>query len=115
MKYALLLTLLLGLNVQADYIKKTIGACKEKATVLELKDYTKEHALEKGGLELELWLMNHECTVLDKKTQIEVLDYTGKKEEVLKILLKKTGDIVYSLNKGIQIEQPGQKNVIYKF
>ena len=115
MRYTLLLTLFLGLSLQADYVKKTIGACSSVEALLELQEYKKEHVLEKGGLELEMCLMSHDCKIIDKKTQIEVLDYTGKKTEVLKIMLKKSGDVVYTINKGIQIEQPGQKNVIYKF
>lgn len=115
MKITLLLSILLALSLQADYVKKTIGVCSSAETLLELEKYSKTHILEKGGLELEMWMMSHDCKIIDKKTKIEVLDYTGKRTEVLKVLLKKTGDIVYTLNKGIQIEQPGQKNVIYKF
>lgn len=115
MKYTLLLSILLTLSLQADYVKKTIGACSSEETLRDLEAYTKDHMLEKGGLELEMWLMGHNCRILDKKTNVEVLDYTGKRTEVLKVLLKKTGDIVYTINKGIQIEQPGQKNILYKF
>ncbi|PHR59434.1 MAG: hypothetical protein COA44_00380 [Arcobacter sp.] len=115
MKHILLLSILLALSLEADYVKKTIGVCSSQETLLELNEYSKTHLLEKGGLELELWLMSHDCKIIDKNTQVEVLDYTGKKTEILKVLLKKTGDIVYTLNKGIQIEQPGQDNIIYKF
>jgi len=115
MKFILLTSLLFTLTLQADYVKKTVGACASEEMFLELQEYSKEHVLEKGGLELEMWLMGHNCQVLTKKTAVEVLDYTGKKEEVLKVLLKKTGDVVYTTNKGIQIEQPGQKNILYKF
>jgi len=115
MRYTLLFTILLSLSLQADYVKKTIGVCSSEETLLELQEYAKEHMLEKGGLELEMWLMSHDCKIIDKHTKIEVLDYTGKRTEVLKVLLKKSGDIVYTINKGIQIEQPGQKNILYKF
>ena len=115
MRHILILTVLLGLSLHADFVKKTIAVCALEETVAELKEYSKEHVVEKGGLELELWLLNHDCKVIDKKTAIEVLDYTGKKTEVLKLMLKKTGEVVYTQNKGIEIEQPGQKNVIYKF
>lgn len=115
MKYILILTILLGLNLHADYIKKTIAACKAESTIVELQEYAKKHKIEKGDLELELWLMNHECQIIDKKTKIEVLGYTGKKSDVVKLLLKETRDVLYTHTKGVQIEQPGQKNVIYKF
>jgi len=111
----ILLSLLLSLSLQADYIKETIGVCSEKEKLMELKEYTKEHLLQKGGLELEIWLISHNCKVLDKKVKIEVLDYTGKKEEILKVLLSKTKEVVYAHSTGIQIEQPGQKDIIYKF
>jgi len=115
MKYTFIISILLGLSLQADYVKETIGVCSSAETLTELSEYSETHLLEKGGLELELWLMQHECMLIDKKTHIEVLNYTGKKTEVLKILLKKTNDIVYAFSKGIQIEQPGQENILYKF
>ena len=115
MKYTLILTILLGLNLNADYIKKTIAACAAEETISELQAYASEHKIEKGDLDLELWLMNHECQIIDKKTKIEVLGYTGEKSDVIKLLLKETGNIVFAPNKGVQIEQPGQKNIIYKF
>ena len=65
--------------------------------------------------EIEHWIMKNDCKVIDKNTQIEVLDYTGKKKVVLKVKLKESGEIMYALSKAIQIEQPGQKNVIHKF
>jgi hypothetical protein len=115
LKYILIVTILLGLNLNADYIKQTIAACNAEETVAQLQEYAKKHKIEKGDLELELWLMKHECQILDKKTKIEVLEYTGKKKEHVKLLLKESGDIVFAHHKGIQIEQPGQKNIIYKF
>ena len=114
MKTILILTLLLT-YIQADYIKKTIGVCKSKERMADLKTYAKEHILEKGGLEVELWLLNHECKIIDKNTKIDVLDYKGEEQEILKLRLKDSGEVVYSFNKGVQIEQPGQKNIIYKF
>jgi len=114
MKY-LLLSILCALSLQADYVKETTGACAEEETLLELEEYAKTHFLKKGGLEIELWMISHDCKIIDRNTKIEVLDYTGKKTEILKILLKKTGDIVFTNNKNIQIEQPGQDNIIYKF
>lgn len=117
MKSIMILVVLFGLGLHADRVKKTVTVCSEEATITELREYAKTHSIDKvkGGVELELWLMSHNCKIIDNKTEIEVLDYTGKKNQILKIRLKKTGDIVYGMNKGIQIEQPGQKNVIYKF
>ncbi|HIC43924.1 MAG TPA: hypothetical protein EYO73_06425 [Sulfurimonas sp.] len=115
MKAILFLSILLTLGVHADYVKKTIGVCSSEETLIELKTYSKTHILEKGGIELEMWMMAHNCKIIDKNTKIQILDYTGKNSEVLKVLLKQTGDIVYTTNKGIQIEQPGQDNIIYKF
>jgi len=114
MKVILMLTLLIG-YAQADYIKKTIGVCSSKENMEELKMYTKDHALAKGGLETELWLLDHECKVIDKNTKIDVLDYKGKEQEILKLRLKESGEIVYAFEKGVQVEQPGDKNIIYKF
>jgi hypothetical protein len=115
MKYILVIVLILGLNVSADYVKKTVAVCADAKTVEELHQYAQVHATDKDGLELELWLMSHNCKIIDKNTKIKVLEYTGKYKGVLKIKLKKTGEVVYGLNKGIQIEQPGQKNIILKF
>lgn len=115
MKTILIVMILLGLDLSADYVQKTIVVCASEKTFTEVLEYSKDHVMEKGGLDIELWLMNHECKIIDKKTEIEVLDYTGKTMEFLKLKLKKTGEIVYSRKHGVQIEQPGQKNVIYKF
>jgi len=114
MRTILLLTLLLTF-AQADYIKKTIGVCHSKESMKDLKEYAKKHILEKGGLEVELWLLKHDCKIIDKNTKIDVLDYTGKQQEILKLRLKASNEIVYAFNKGIQVEQPGEKNIIYKF
>ncbi len=115
MKYIGIISLLLGLELSADYVKKTIAVCSDKDKVFELREFAKKENIDKGGVEVELWLMNHECRVIDNKTRIEVLEYKGKEQEVLKLLLKDSGDIVYAPNRGIQIEQPGQKDIIYKF
>ena len=115
MKYIAMLTILLTAGLYADYVKKTMAVCDEVQTVIELQEYRDTHKASKDAVEIELWLMSHNCRIIDRKTAIEVLDYTGKRENVLKIKLKATGAVVYGLNKGIQIEQPGQKNVIMKF
>mgnify|MGYP000191405970 CR=1 FL=1 len=114
-KFTLILITLFGLELSADYVKNTAAACSSEETITALKEQidTKKVALD--GIEMELWLMKNDCKVIDKKTQIEVLDYTGKKKKILKIKLKKTGEVRYGLSKAIQIEQPGQKNVIHKF
>ncbi len=115
MKYTGLLILLLTLTLQADYVKETVGACKDEATLSKLEAYSTQHALKEGGVELELLLIKNNCILIDKRTKIEVLDYTGKQEGILKLVLKETGEIYFSYNKGIQIEQPGQDNLIYIF
>ena len=115
MRFIAVLVVLFWLGLQADRIKKTLVVCSSIESVVELKEYSKEHSMKEDALDMELWLMNHECKIIDSKTEIEVLDYTGNKKEILKIRLKKTGEVVFGLSKGIQIEQPGQKNVIYKF
>ena len=115
MRFALILMVLLGSVIWADRVKKTMSVCTEESTVHELMEYTEAKKMSEDGLSLELWLMGHGCKIIDSKTAIEVLDYTGKKKEVVKIKLKKTGEVVFGLSKAIEIEQPGQKNVIYKF
>ena len=114
-KFALILMTLFGLELSADYVKKTAIACSEEETIRTLNDSVDAKTIAQNGLEMELWLMKNNCKVIDKKTQIEVLDYTGKKQMILKIKLKKTGEVVYGRSKAIQIEQPGQKNIIHKF
>ena len=115
MKNFLWVFALLCFELNADYVKKTIAVCADAESIEALHAFTKEHAIEKGGLELEMWLMQNDCKVIDKKTAIKVMNYTGETQRILKVLLKKSGEIVYTPNRGIQIEQPGQKNVIYKF
>ena len=115
MRLTLLFTILFGLELFADYVKNTAAVCEDEKTVLELIERKKLKNSQLDGLEMELWLMNHGCKVIDKKTKIEVLDYTGVEKEVLKIRLQKSNEIVYGHSKAIQIEQPGQKNVIHKF
>jgi len=115
LKYILIIMIMLGLDLSADYVKKTIAVCASEGMMRELSEYSKEHLVEKGGLEVELWLMKHECKLIDKNTAIEVLDYRGKRTDILKLKLRRSGEVVYTLNRGVQIEQPGQKNVIYKF
>ncbi len=115
MKYILGLLLCACFELNADYVKKTIAVCADEQTIEELELFTKDHAIEEGGMELEMWLIKHECKVIDKKTAVSVIGYTGKEHRVLKLLLKQSGEIVYAPSKGIQVEQPGQKNVIYKF
>ncbi len=115
MRFALIFIVFFGVELMADRVKKTMTVCSEEATVNELTEYTEAKKMAEDGLNLELWLMGHNCKVIDNKTQIEVLDYTGKKKEIVKIKLKQSGEIVYGLSKAIEIEQPGQKNIIYKF
>ena len=115
MKYILAIMLMLSLNVSADYVKKTMAVCDEEETVLELSSIAESERMAKNGLNAELWLMSHNCKVIDKKTEITVLDYTGKKTGVIKIKLVKTGEVVFGQGKNVQIEQPGDKNTIYKF
>ena len=114
MRLTLIFLILLGLNLNADYVKKTTAVCDNENTLLELADYQKT-IVSKDTLELEMWLMGHDCKIIDNKTKIQVLDYTGKITGILKIKLKKDNSIVYGLGRAIQIEQPGQKNIIYKF
>jgi hypothetical protein len=104
-----------GMNLLADRVKETAAVCMSAETIAELREYRDVQKHVKDSLDMELWLMSHDCKVIDKKTEIEVLDYTSKQKEIVKIQLKKTGEVVYGLSKAIQIEQPGQKNVIYKF
>jgi len=106
---------LFGPDLFADRVKETAAVCMSAETIAELREYRDVQKHAKDSLDMELWLMKHDCKIIDKKTEIEVLDYTGKKKDVVKIQLKKTGEVVYGLSKAIQIEQPGQKNVIYKF
>ena len=115
MRFIAVLVVLFALGLQADRVIKTAVVCTSAETVTQLKEYRKAHQGQKDGFDMELWLMSHDCKVIDKKTEIEVLDYTGKQREIVKIQLKKTGEVVFGLSKAIQIEQPGQKNVIYKF
>ena len=56
-----------------------------------------------------------EATRIGYLRQNSVDSITGKNKEILKIRLKKTEEVVFGRSKGIEIEQPGQKNVIYKF
>lgn len=107
--------LMLSLNVSADYVKKTTAVCQDEKTILELSEKFVAEDVAKDALEMEMWLMGHNCKIIDKKTAIEVLDYTGKNTGVIKIKLKKSGAIVYGKGKGVQIEQPGNKNIIHKF
>jgi hypothetical protein len=104
-----------GINLCADRVKETAAVCMSAETIAELREYRDVQKHPKDSLDMELWLMKHDCKIIDKKTEIEVLDYTGKKKDIVKIQLKETGEVVYGLSKAIQIEQPGQKNVIYKF
>ncbi len=115
MRFVLVLIALFGFELLADRVKETMTVCSEETTINELTEYTDTKKMAEDGLDLELWLMKHSCKVIDNKTQIEVLDYTGKKKEIVKIKLKQSGEIVFGLSKAIEIEQPGQKNIIYKF
>jgi len=115
MKYILAIMLMLSLNVSADYVKKTMAVCDEEETVYALDSKFDAEKVKKDGVEMEMWLMSHNCKVIDKKTEITVLNYTGKKTGVVKIKLVKTGEVVFGQGKNVQIEQPGDKNTIYKF
>ena len=115
MRFTLMVTILLGLELSADYVKETAAVCADEATVIELAKRAKAQNVKRDGVEMELWLMSHDCKVIDKKTPIEVLDYTGTEKKIVKIRLKKSNEIVYAHSKAIQIEQPGQKNIIHKF
>ncbi len=115
MKYILAILLMLNLSLSADYVKKTTAVCDAEETIYELDQKSEAKEVVKDGLEMEMWLMSHNCKVIDKNTEISVLDYTGKVQGVLKIKLVKTGEIVYVPGKAVQIEQPGDKNTIYKF
>ena len=60
MKTILIVMILLGLDLSADYVQKTIVVCASDKTLAEVLEYSKDHMIEKGGLEIELWLMNRE-------------------------------------------------------
>lgn len=115
MKFLVTIMLFCGMGLFADRVRETAAVCTSAETIVELREYrdVKEHV--KDSLDMELWLMKHDCKIIDKKSEIEVLDYTGKKKDIVKIQLKMSGEVVYGLSKAIQIEQPGQKNIIYKF
>ncbi len=115
MRYILAIMLILSLNVSADYVKKTMVICDEEKTVFELDTKVEAEEMRKDGVDMELWLMSHNCKVIDKNTEIKVLDYTGKKTGVIKLKLIKTGEIVFGPGKAVEIEQPGNKNIILKF
>jgi len=112
MKYTLTLLLLLGLSLNADYVKKTTAVCDDADTLLELAELSKQENMAAGSLELEMWLTGHNCKIIDRKTSVEILDYTGKATGIIKVKLKEENDVVYGLGKAFQIEQPGQKNII---
>jgi hypothetical protein len=107
--------LFFGMGLFADRVKETAAVCSSAETMAQLREYREAKKLTNDSMDMELWLMGHNCKIIDKNTEIEVLDYTGKTKDILKIQLKKTGEVVYGLSKAIQIEQPGQKNIIYKF
>jgi len=115
MKYILVIMLMLSLNVSADYVKNTMAVCPDEETVLDMIHEYQVHDVSGDAFELEMWLMGHNCKIIDNKTPIEVLDYTGKKIGIIKLKLKKDGDIVFGQGKDVQIEQSGDKNTIYKF
>ena len=115
MKFILMFMMVLTLNLSADYVKKTMAVCADEDTMLELLVILDKKEVDTDALEQEMWLMSHNCQIIDKKTAIEVLDYTGKKTGIIKIKLKKKGEIVYGTGKAVQIEQPGDKNIILKF
>jgi hypothetical protein len=115
MKLSLIFILLLGVNVYADYVKKTVAACSEAKTLNWFHSDPELAVLQQDAIAMELWLIKHDCKVIDRKTAIKVLDYVGKKKIMLKISLTKSGEIMYVLSKDVQIEQPGQDNIIHKF
>ena len=115
MRYFLIIMVFFGMDLFADRVKETAAVCSSAETMSQLREHREANKDQKNGFDMELWLMSHDCKVIDKKTEIEVLDYTGKQKGIVKIQLKKTGEVVYGFSKAIQIEQPGQKNVIYKF
>lgn len=112
MRYVFVLAILLGINLSADYVKKTMAVCDEEATILELAQYSEANEAAKDAMQMEMWLTGHNCRIIDRKTEIEVLDYTGKITGIIKIKLKKSGDVVYGRGASVEIEQPGQKNII---
>ncbi len=115
MKTIWIVMILLGMDLYADRVKETAAVCSSAETMGQLREYREEKKLKNDSMDMELWLISHDCKIIDSKTEIEVLDYTGKTKEIVKIMLKKTGEVVFGLSKAIQIEQPGQKNIIYKF
>jgi len=115
MRYILAIMLILSLDLSADYVKKTMAVCDEETSVLDLANKVEVQENLKDGLEMEMWLMSHNCKLIDNNTEIKVLDYTGKKTGVIKLKLVKTGEIVFGPGKAVQIEQPGDKNTILKF
>ena len=115
MKYLFVMMFLVGTSVYADYVKNTMAVCPDEETVLELINEYEIGDVSGDALKLEMWLMGHNCKIIDNKTGIEVLDYTGKKTGIIKLKLKKEGDIVFGQGKDVQIEQSGDKNTIYRF
>ena len=76
MRYILAVMLILSLNVSADYVKKTMVICDEEKTVFELDTKVEAEKIRKGGVDMELWLMSHNCKVIDKNTEIKAIGKT---------------------------------------
>ena len=106
---------LLGVSLSADYVKSTMAVCPDEDTVLELIHEYEVNDVKADAMKLEMWLMGHNCKIIDNKTPIQVLNYTGKKTGIIKMKLKTEGDIVFGQGKDVHIEQSGDKNTIYKF
>ena len=106
MKY--LLPLLITSTLIADQVKVESLACPELKTLnqalsIDSNDY----------LELNLFAIKHSCLILNRKTQVQVIDYdVNSRSRFIKIQDKKSLQELYVLRKNITIEQPGDNNTI---
>ena len=106
MKKSLLLLLSISSFLLADKVIVKAIACPSIDIIKKSSQYVDDF------IALNKYAITNGCKSLNSQDLIEAIDYdtASKKSIFIKILDKRTGNILYVKRQYIQIEQPGKKN-----
>lgn len=102
----LLVSSLTSYSLYGDSVKMSALACPSIALLTPSVDMD-------DSLELERYAIHNGCKVISKDTQVHVVDYAKNSKTIyVKIKLLQSGELLYTKQKNILIEQGGTKNIM---
>ena len=93
----------------ADYVKGETLACPSISTLKNA-----EYETEGDFVKVNLYAIKNNCYILNRSDSIQAIGFDVASEQnlIIKIKYNKTSQILYIQRKAVQIEQPGNKNII---